>query len=447
MELLTVMGAAFLGGLILNIMPCVLPVLTMKVFHVIEKAKEDPSINRRHGIAYTLGILTFFWAFAAIILVLRAGGEKMGWGMQFQNPAMMAFVIALMVLFGLNALGVFEITVGMSSGDGKKGYLGTYINGIVAAVMATPCSAPILGTALGVVLASGASYWQTVVAFTLIGFGLAFPFLLISYVPAIGRVLPKPGAWMESFKQLMGFTLLAAAIYFFGALQSQITKEAQQWFLYFMLAMSVGVWAIGKFAGLEHSDMRRRVVMGLSIGLTAVAGYFMLDFTPLEKTAPVAATSGDDPVVVDGKINWAPFSPDVVAASLERGRPVFMDYTADWCVNCKTNERVFIEVEKIREDLTRTNILPMKADFTNEDEIIEEWMTKLGREAIPIYVIYYPDGKWHLLPETITTGMLSDALAKASAKYPPGKFKPAAPPAKPAAPSEDAPKEEKQATL
>jgi thiol:disulfide interchange protein DsbD len=420
-------GAAFLGGVILNVMPCVMPVLTMKVFHVIEKAKEDPSVNRKHGIAYTLGILAAFWALAVVIIALRAGGDKMGWGMQFQSPVFVAVLTALMVAFGLNALGVFEINVGMSV-EAKDGYTGSFVNGIVAAIMSTPCSAPFLGAAASFALGSGASAWQTLLMFTFIGLGLSFPFLVISFVPAIGRALPRPGPWMETFKHLMGFTLFAAAIWLIGTLQAQVTADAVQMFLAFLLVMSLSFWALGRFAGLEHSDRRRRFVQLLSVGVTALAAWQMLDMTPKPRDTVVASASpdvaaGDEtPVVIDGKINWAPFSPDVVTAALARNRPVFMDYTAEWCANCKSNEKLFIETETIRGDLTRTKILPMKADFTNEDAEIEKWMEKLGREAIPIYVIYYPDGTWDLLPEQITTEMLSTALERASGKFPPDKF-------------------------
>ena len=430
-DILYFVGAAFLGGLILNVMPCVLPVLTMKVFHVIEKAKEDPSVNRRHGVAYALGIMSMFWVFAGVILALRAGGEKMGWGMQFQSPVFVAIMTALMVAFGLNALGVFELNIGMGGVSTGDGYWGSFLNGVFASIMSTPCSAPFLGAAATFALGSGASWWQTLLMFTFIGLGLAFPFLVISFVPAIGRRLPRPGPWMETFKQLMGFTLLGAALWLLGTLHAQVTVESVQWFLAFLLVMSMGLWALQHFGGLEHSNLRRRVVQLLVAGGIAAAAWGLVD---LEKkvTAPIATVQGtadgvETPVVVNGKINWAPFDPKAVTASLERGRPVFMDYTAEWCANCKTNEKLFIETEDIRAELERTKILPMKADYTNEDEVIQSWMEKLGREAIPIYVVYYPDGSHDLLPEVITTEMLATALGKASGKYPPEQFKPATP--------------------
>jgi thiol:disulfide interchange protein len=421
------LASAFIGGVILNVMPCVLPVLTMKVFHVIEKAKEDPSVNRKHGLAYTAGIVAMFWVLAVVVIALKASGERMGWGMQFQNPAFVAVLIAIMVGFGLNALGVFEITVGMGDVETGEGYFGSFVNGVLASIMSTPCSAPFLGPAAAFAFLSG-SPLEIASIFTLIGLGLAFPFLLISFVPAIGRVLPKPGPWMETFKQLMGFTLLAAALWFMGALQAQLTKDGLQMFLGFLLVMSVALWGMQRFGGFEHSNLRRRLVRLSAVLLTAAGAYFMVDLTPPKK--PIAIASADPAraaaaraAVIDGQINWAPFDLKMVKASLDRGQPVFMDYTAEWCANCKTNEKLFIETKKIRADLTATNILPMKADYTSEDETIEEWMEKLGRAAIPIYVIYYPDGSYDLLPEVITTAMLSSALHKASSKYPPDKYK------------------------
>ncbi len=421
-------GAAFIGGVILNVMPCVLPVLTMKVFHVIEKAKEDASINRKHGLAYTAGIMVMFWAFAAIIIALRLVlAKNLQWGQQFQNPAFVAIMVGLMVAFGLNALGVFELTIGMDDVDAGEGYWASFVNGIVASIMSTPCSAPFLGAAATYALGSGATWWQTLLMFTFIGLGLAFPFLLISFVPAIGKRLPKPGPWMETFKHLMGFTLLAAAVWLLGTLQAQISKDGFLWFLGFLLVLSMALWALHHFGGFEHSKLRRRLVFTGSVGLTVLAGYFMIDLSRAAKPQPVAEIKPEGakvaPVVVNDKIVWAPFSSKRVKAELARGRPVFMDYTADWCANCKANEKLIIETAEIRADFTKTKILPMKADFTNEDDEIQEWMNKLGRSAIPIYVVYHPDGSNKLLPEIITKKMLSKALHEAATKYPATKYK------------------------
>ena len=430
-SLLYYIGAAFVGGIILNAMPCVLPVLTMKVFHLIEHADDEPHVTRKHGIAYTMGIMTTFWGLAAVIIALRAAGTKMGWGMQFQNPIFVAALTALMVAAGLNALGVFEINIGMGGDQEASGYSASFFNGIFASIMSTPCSAPFLGFAAAFALGSGAQWWQTLLMFSFIGLGLAAPFLLVSFVPAVSKILPRPGAWMETFKQVMGFTLLGAAVWLFGALQSQIGHDRGSDFLAFLVVLGICFWAIGRFGAIHFETGRRVLVHGIAAALAIGGGFVFINLQrDLKKDHVVAETpqeqqNDDRPAVKGGKINWADFSPPGVQASLDRGQPVFMDYTADWCLNCKSNEKLFIEVDQIRKDFTDTKILPMKADFTNEDEEIEKWMSKLGREAIPIYVIYYPDGTHDLLPESITTGMLSDALNKAAKKYPATQYRPA----------------------
>ena len=432
-EILRNIGAAFIGGMILNILPCVLPVLTMKVFHVIEKAKADPAINRKHGLAYGAGIMVMFLIFAGVVIGLRAViGMNMQWGQQFQNPIFVGVLTALMVVFGLNALGVFEISIGMSELDGGAGYAASFVNGIVASIMSTPCSAPFLGAAATYALGTGATWWQTLLMFTFIGAGLAFPFLVISFVPAAGKVLPRPGAWMETFKQLMGFTLLGAGVWLFGALQAQLPTSSSNWFLAFLVVLGMALWGMQKFGGFEHGVGRRWLVRGLALALAVGGGFVMLDFTPAarQKTAQAApcdeapAALGPDvpPVVVDGEIRWADFDPKAVDRELARGRPVFMDFTAEWCGNCKANEALVINTDEIRAKLSTTKILPMKADYTNEDETISKWIAKLGRAAIPIYVVFYPDGTHDLLPERIDKPMLLGALDKATGKYPPEKF-------------------------
>ena len=436
--------AAFVGGVILNVMPCVLPVLTMKVFNVLENADQTKQQTRMHGLAYTAGIMATFLVFALIIIVLRASGERMGWGMQFQNPFFVATMTALIYAFGLNALGVFEITVSVQGGGGGHGYGTSFVNGIVASIMSTPCSAPFLGSAATFALGSGAVWWQTVTMFMFIGLGLAFPFLIISFVPAVANRLPRPGAWMETFKILMGFTLMVAAVWLFGVLQRQVGPANATTFLWFLLALALGLWGMEHWGGLVHSAKRRVTVRLIALAVVAAVGISVVDLSkPPKPEAPpcdVATVCSDckhnlmvggvlrpakaePPVVVDNHINWAPFSVAKVKAESARSRPVFMDYTADWCLNCKTNEKAFIEVERIRQVLKDTNILPMKADMTEENEEIEDWLDKLGRAGIPAYVIYMPDGSHDLLPEAITTEMLATRLLNASKKYPPESFK------------------------
>ncbi len=412
-------GAAFLGGVILNVMPCVLPVLTMKVFHMVEHSEADAATNRLHGIAYAAGVIVTFLVFATIVVGLRASGTSLGWGMQFQNAKFLAVMTTLIYVFALNSIGVFEFNIGMSTSE-RSGAAGSFANGVVASVMSTPCSAPFLGSAAAFALGTGAAAWQTYLMFTFIGVGLAAPFLLISFVPAMAKILPKPGAWMESFKVLMGFTLLGASVWLYGTLKGKLDNGASTNFLWFLLAVGVALWGIQRFGGLVHSLTRRLVVRGVALAAVVAVAVFAVDLTPKAKAAPVANYSSE--VVKDGKINWVPYDEKRIALAKQRNRPVFADFTADWCLNCKTNEKLFIEVDEIRGLLKETQILPMQADMTDENAVMEAEVKRLGRVGIPIYVIYYPDGTYDLLPESITTKMLADALKKASKKYPPAQF-------------------------
>lgn len=414
-------GGAFLGGILLNVMPCVLPVLTMKVFHVLQHGKDDQAQMRAHGIAYTAGVMVMFLILAVLVIGLRASGELVGWGMQFQNPSFVAALTILMVVFGLNALGVFEFTVSVQGGSQKSGLTSSFVNGIVASLMSTPCSAPFLGGAAAFALGSGTSWWETLALFLNIGFGLAAPFLLISFVPAVSKILPKPGAWMNTFKHLMGFTLLGAAVWLYGVLQQQISPEGSQWFLGFLVVIAMALWGIDHFGGLQYSTRRRVIVRLASLAIVGGCAVGMLDFSPPLRVNP-GTYAANEPVVINDKINWAPFDSKRVKEARTQMRPVFMDYTADWCTNCKANEKAFIEVARFRETLQTTGIMPMKADLTNDNEEIWTWLGDLGRKAIPAYVIYMPDGTYDLLPVAITTDMLVERLTAASKKYPPSGF-------------------------
>jgi thiol:disulfide interchange protein len=452
MEMLATYGFALLGGIILNGMPCVLPVIMMKVFHVVEQAKHAPSINRKHGVVYAAGILLFFVGVAALAITAKAAGERFMPSTAYQFPLFGVSLTTILFVLGLNSFGVFEITVGMSV-EGGSGYKGSFINGLVAAVMAIPCSAPMLGLALPVAVNPATPWFHTLGLFLAIGFGLALPFLIISFVPAVSRVLPKPGAWMNTLKKVLGFALFAATVWLFNTtVRPILSPHGSEMFLYFLVVVGVACWAYGQWGGPEHSDGRRWLVRGLTAGGSLAAALLLLDLTPHAKAGPELAkdsaapvidaaaletqlgelgltkaqTEGvlafvagaDPPVVVGDKINWVAFDETTIKANLSRNRPVFMDFTAEWCANCKTNEKLFIETETIRNVLTKTNILPMKADFTNEDAKIEKWIDDLGRAGIPIYVILHPDGHRDLLPEAITTEMLSSALERAAEKYP-----------------------------
>jgi thiol:disulfide interchange protein DsbD len=348
--------------------------------------------------------------------------------MQFQHPPFVAVMTAIVFAFALNALGVFEILISAQGKEGEDDKVwGSVVNGWFAAIMSTPCSAPFLGTAAAFALANDTPAWKTILVFAFIGFGLAIPYLLLTQIPGIGKRLPKPGAWMETVKQVMGFSLLATTIWLFRTFQMQVTPAAANWFLFFLLVLAVALWAGHRFGGIDRSRVRQWTVRLVAIGVVAFAYKSMVSYEKMVeiKAAPettLAAGGKVEPVVKDGHISWTLYDGERLKRENGRNRPVFMDFTAEWCASCKANEKAFLETATVRNALEKTGILPMKADMTNENEELNAVLDKLGRNGIPVYVIWFPDGTYDLLPITITAEMVASHLEDAAKKYPIDKY-------------------------
>jgi len=422
------LALALAGGLILNVMPCVLPVLALKAMSVVEHAKHDAHKRRMHGLAYTMGTMSLFIALAVIVVVVKASGHRLGWGMQFQHPAFVATMTAIVFAFALNAVGVFEITFSANAegGDDDK-FIGSVVNGLFAALMSTPCSAPFLGTAVAFALGADVPAWKTILIFAVIGFGLALPYLAITLIPGFSRILPRPGRWMETVKTVMGFALFGTAIWLYRTLQVQVTPASANSFLIFLLALAIALWVGARYGGVAADPGRRWVVRGIQIGGVVLAGYTCLSFVKpapaLAVTAdPKVVLSNDPPVVVDNHIAWAGFDKSRLTIENKRGRPVFLDFTAEWCASCKANEHAFLETDTVRGAFQKTNILPMRADMTNESDELSAMLDSLGRSGIPAYVIIMPDGTRDLLPITITAEMVASHLGDASNRFPQEKY-------------------------
>ncbi len=419
MDLLYFAGLAFLGGLILNVMPCVLPVLTLKVFHLLEHSENDSATNRMHGLAYTAGVVLTFLALAGVLIGLKAAGHAVFYGKQFQSTSFLAVMVAVLLAFSLNCFGVFEITVGVSGGPGRDGYRGSFINGILATILSTPCSAPLFGTAVAYALLAAPPH-EALLLFAASGLGLAAPFLLLTHVPSLRRFLPKPGAWMDTFKQLLGFTLLGTAVWLGGILFGKLSPASGSRMLWALFGLGLLLWVVGRYGNLMQSLARRvgtRVL--LVVGIVAMGMWVKLESVESRVAeAPSATVDHEHPVVKDGKINWLAYDEPRIARERARQRPVFVDFTADWCISCKANEKAVIETEATRALLVDSQILPMKADMTDDQPVLEREMKRLGRSAIPIYVIYLPDGSYKLLPEVLTPELLHSALKDAAARFP-----------------------------
>jgi len=405
--------AALLGGMILNIMPCVFPVLAIKVAAITAFGQRPKSEIVSHVVAYTAGIVASMLVLAGVILALRAAGTSVGWGFQFQHPLFVALSGGFVMLFALNLFGVFEIGVSDAgigaAADAAMGHRKSFLEGILAVILATPCSAPFLGTALGFALVSGGAV-EVLLAFTTIGLGLALPFAVLALSPGLNKLLPRPGNWMVAFKQLMGFLVLLTNVWLVYILSSLTGIEGVLQFLVFLIGFSIAVWIFG---AAQKSTRSLRGASILAIVVAVAVGVFTLDFQ-----IPEAGAEGSDAVIQhEGGLTWSAWTEESVAAELEAGRPVFVDFTADWCTTCKVNERVVIHHDDVVETIERLDVAMLMADWTRPDERIRVKLAEFGRAGVPMYLIYSPDAPSDpvLLPEVITPQMVVEALERAAA--------------------------------
>ena len=404
---------ALVGGILLNVMPCVLPVLSIKVLGLVHQAGEDGRRVWHHGLAYGAGVLASFWVLAALVIGLKASGELVGWGFQFQNPWYVVALTAFVFGFGLSMFGVFEITlpgmqVAARAGGGGGGLYGSFMNGVFATLLATPCTAPFLGPALGYAFTQPS---DTVALFlTTVGVGLAAPFVILARFPAWTKRLPRPGAWMETFKQAMGFLLMGTVVWLLDVVSKQIAPTAFTGVLVFLLVVAFASWIYGRVAHIGASG--RRQVFASVAALAMIVGGARAALTLEPAITPTGGLSASaDP---DG-IAWQRFSPDAVEALQAEGKTVFIDFTAAWCVTCKVNESTVIETDAVRQVMGELDVVALKADYTNKDATIATWLRRFDRVGVPLYVLLpgaRPDAPI-VLPEILTQDMLLDSLRKA----------------------------------
>jgi thiol:disulfide interchange protein DsbD len=410
------LGLAFVGGLILNLMPCVFPVLGIKILGFVQQAGEDRAKVKLHGLAFAVGVLVSFWVLAAVLLALRpaTGGAQQGWGFQLQNPGFVFALAVVMLTFGLSLSGVFEIggsLIGAGSAlQAKRGLTGSFFSGVLATVVATPCSAPFLGVALAGALALPAL--QSMVVFSAIAVGLAAPYLLLSIFPQFIKVLPRPGAWMETFKQFMAFPLYATAGFLLWVLAAQL-RDDYFGFLFALLALAVialAVWIFGRWAVPHRTRGVRRTAIGVAALLFA-GGCFL--------GWPKAAVGGSSSAGVSGADaiphpEWQPWSAEAVTKLRGEGRIIYVDFTARWCVTCQVNKGVVFSSAEVLRTFHERKVATLRADWTNQDSAITAELQRFHRAAVPMTLVYLP-GRTEplLLPEVLTPGTVLDAVRAA----------------------------------
>ncbi len=405
--------------MLLNLMPCVFPVLFIKGLALVQSGQHERHRLRAHGWVYTLGILFSFWIVVAVLLILRAAGRQLGWGFQFQSPIFVALMAMLLFFLGLALAGQFEIGLSLTSAGGslaqKQGYAGSFFTGVLAMVVATPCTAPFMGAAIGYALSHSALVSFTV--FTALALGLAVPYLLLAYFPGWARLLPKPGAWMEVLKQAVSVPIFATVIWlvwvYTRVAGSGLSLMA---LLAAFLLLAIAGWFLGRWPGRTGPAVIAALVIAAAIAIPVAIVHAM----PAPRVETMAlfhngdqvdlATPGSRPPAPGSA--WQPFTPARLAELRAQHRPVFIDFTASWCLSCQVNERLILDRSDVKQRLRDSGVALLRADWTNQDPAITQQLASLGRSGVPTYVLYPPDptAPPHVLPEVLTPGVVIDAL-------------------------------------
>jgi thiol:disulfide interchange protein/DsbC/DsbD-like thiol-disulfide interchange protein len=395
-------GLAFLGGLLLNLMPCVFPVLFLKGLSLVNSGNEERHKLRTHGLAYAAGILASFWALVAVLLSLRAAGATLGWGFQFQSPVFLALMAGLLFFLGLSLAGQFEIGLTLTSAGGslaaRQGYSGSFFTGVLAVVVATPCTAPFMGAALGYALAQSSAV--TFAVFTALALGLSAPYVALTLQPAWTRLLPRPGAWMEVLKQAVAVPIFATAIWLAWVLVRGYGADMLPALLSSFLLLAIAGWFLGRWPAKRWAASVAAVIL---IGVIAVSVLAPRKFAAASTSAATA----------ESQTGWEPWTAEAVSRYQAQGRPVLVDFTASWCLSCQVNERVALDQPSVEKAFQDNNVALLKADWTRGDDAITQTLAVLGRSGVPAYALYVPgETSPRLLPEALTPGIVIDAVSK-----------------------------------
>lgn len=409
---------ALLGGLILNIMPCVLPVISLKLFSLIQHRQESPRRLLFHNLSYTLGVLVTFWILALVVIILKTAGESVGWGFQLQSPTFVALMAIVIFILALNMFGLFEFrTPGgnkLGNVELREGFSGDFLSGVLATILSTPCSAPFLGTALTFAFLSSA--WTIFLILTFVGLGLALPFILTGFFPALISFLPRPGMWMDHFKKFLGLTLILTSLWLIDVYQSLMIGSVEVLKLQTLMALIF-------FAFYLYCKMTKHLALNAPIWtLIAFLGLTIVQGIQAQKNAPPLNAGESTSSLLQEKqiqgLPWGPWSVEAMESLAKEESLVFMDFTAKWCLTCKVNERLVIDTQRFREMIKTYDIKLLLADWTRRDAYIGDWLKSQGLVGVPAYFIQRPDGTLINLGETISFSSLEREFQSARAANP-----------------------------
>ncbi len=402
--LLVLIGLALLGGLLLNLMPCVFPVLAVKAMGLATHKDEPAHVRTTLGIAYTLGVIVSFLALAAVLLALRAGGAAIGWGFQLQDPVIVGVLAYTLMAVGLNFSGVFEIGGRLSSLGGRftpgTGTLGSFSTGVLATVVAAPCTAPFMATAIGGALVLPAA--STLAVFATLGLGLALPYLLVSVMPGLAQRLPKPGAWMVAFKQFLAFPMYISVAWLVWVLSQQAGVDAAFLVTLGLIGLAFAAWAWPADLRAAAGWLRTVRAAVVALPLIGALGTLLWLGNMPPSAAPVAETHPSAEAFSDARLEEL----------LDGGHPVFVNMTAAWCITCKVNERIALSGQRFNDLLARSGVVYMKGDWTNKDDGITRFLERFGRLGVPLYVLFPGNGQPpEILPQVLSPDMVDTALS------------------------------------
>jgi thiol:disulfide interchange protein len=408
---LLTLGLAFIGGMLLNLMPCVFPVLSIKLLSASKQGEGAAHHHRQHALAYTLGVVLTFLALAAVLLALRAAGQAVGWGFQLQEPWVVLGLAMLFFLLGLNLLGTFEWRLWMPSGlaqwRARQQGVDAFASGVLAVVAASPCTAPFMGAALGFAVTQSAA--TALLVFAVLGLGMAAPYAALVLLPGWRERLPKPGPWMVNLKQLLAFPMFLTVLWLLWVLGQQVGVDGLVAAALCLLALGFALWLLGTWA--SHRAWAR--ALALSVVALALWGASPLDGSRLPTSAVQSAAASSANVAVSSRnaeAAWTPYDPAQIDLHVAKGQAVFVEFTAAWCVSCQVNKKLVLNTQDTQHAFSRAGVVLMRADWTNRDAQITDALARLGRNGVPVYVLYRPGKAPLLLPEVLTSGLVREAL-------------------------------------